>query len=178
MKKGLCILLLIIGGFKITALAANNFTLCNSKYALCTTAKCSLANDKEKLVSCKCDVKTGYSAGTKPCETVEHTSKGQLIYSRYYPIKSYVKCSNERPWAWCLDSPCWIDKKNPSKAMCACSLVKNKGDYIIVTDKYADATCTSDLYSSATVKDANQVTDFLKGQKDLQPFPIKVINSP
>lgn len=176
MKKGLWIFSFLIIGFNITALAAS-FSFCKSKYALCTTAKCTPAKDKEKLVSCKCDVKTGYSAGTKPCAAIEHTMQGQLIYSRYYPIKSYVKCSNERPWAWCLDSPCWIDKNNPTKAMCACTLVKNKGDYIIVTNTYTPGTCTTDIYSSATVKDANQITDFLKGQKELPPFPIKVINS-
>lgn len=176
MKNFILIFFLIITGFSTSALAAD-FFICNSKYALCTTAKCTPIAGKEGWASCTCSVMTGYSAGTKPCKKIKDTSKGQLIYSRYYPIKNYVRCSNNRPWAWCLDSPCIIDKKNPSKAMCMCSIVKNQGDYIIVTDKYSDATCNSGLYSSALVTQSNQMTNFLKTQNELPPFPIKVYNS-
>jgi len=39
------------------------------------------------------------------------------------------------------------------------------------------STCTTDLYSSATVTQVTQVTDFLKDNADLKPFDIKVLNS-
>jgi hypothetical protein len=48
----------------------------------------------------------------------------------------------------------------------------------VVTDTYDDSTCTTNLWSSATVTDANRVTDFLKTNDDLKPFDIKVLNSP
>jgi len=173
MKKGLLFALLIIITFPLTALATN-FTSCKSTYALCTTALCKPIAGKSDSVSCQCKVKTGYSAGTTPCQDVKKTDQGQVVYSRYYPIKNYVVCANDRPWAWCLDSPCVIDKKDPSKAACTCSVVKNQGNYIIVTDKNTKSTCTTGLYSSATVEEATQMTDFLKTQQNLQPFPIKV----
>jgi hypothetical protein len=175
MKKYIWILLFITVTLNLTA-KANSFTACKSTYALCTTARCTLVPGKKDIVSCNCDVKTGYSAGTTPCQKIQETKQRQLVYSRYYPIKSYVRCSNNRPWAWCLDKPCLIDKKNPSKAACACSLVKNLGDYIIVTDTYKKSTCTTGIISSATISQDTQITDFLKTQKELQPFTIKVIN--
>ena len=175
MKKNLLLCLLLVISFPIIA-KTSDFTLCKSKFALCTTAPCNPIPGKKGWVSCHCSVQDGYSVGTKPCSGLKDTSKGQIIKSRYYPIKSYAICKNDRPWAWCLDSPCVIDKNHPSKAKCLCSIVRNKEAYIIVTDKYTKSTCTTGLYSSATVHDATQVTDFLKKHKELPPFAIKVLN--
>lgn len=158
------------------AMKAFAFVACNGTYALCTTAKCTPEIDKKGVVFCSCDIKNGYSAATKQCQPMENTKNGQLIYSRYYPVKSYATCSNNRPWAWCLDKPCFVDKKNPSKAICICVLAKNLGDYVIVTDQYTNATCNTGIISSATVKQITDITDFLKNQNELHPFPIKVIN--
>src|ERR1700733_13268355 len=103
MKKTLLFSLFLASS--ITA-QADNFTLCKSTFALCTKALCEPIPGKTDMVSCHCIVKTGYSAGTKPCQEVKKTDAGKMVYSRYYPIKSYVVCTNNRPWAWCLDSPC------------------------------------------------------------------------
>lgn len=173
MKKGLYFFLLIIASTSINAYA--KFYVCKSKYALCTTAACTSLSGKNKLASCKCNVVTGYSAGTKPCKSAKQTRHGELIYSRYYPIKSYVACSNNRPWAWYLDMPCLIDKNNNSKASCSCSVVSNLGAYVIVpTSKNISKACTTGLISSATIPQSNEITAFLKTQKNLQPFPVKV----
>lgn len=56
--------------------------------------------------------------------------------------------------------------------------MNNQGDYVIVTDSYNDSTCTTDVWSSATVQQITQVTDFLKSKDQLKPFPIKVVNDP
>jgi hypothetical protein len=108
---------------------------------------------------------------------VKETPDGQQIRSRYYPVKSYAVCSNDRPWAWCLDKPCIVDKNNPQAALCTCDAVKNLGDYIIVTSKYTPATCATGVISSATVQQSEQITDYLKNKtKALPPFPIQVLN--
>ena len=180
MKQGILFFvffLLSLIQISITASAAAPFTVCKSEYALCTTATCTRIASKPGQVSCRCEVKKGYSAGQASCKGVKKTAKGQLIYSRYYPIKSYVACSNKRPWAWCLDKPCIVDKKNPGKAFCVCKLVQNLGTYVIVTDKYRSSTCTTGIISSATVSQVNQITEFLKTQKNLQPFVIKQMNN-
>jgi hypothetical protein len=112
------------------------------------------------------------------CQGEVETSAGQQIRSRYYPIKSYAICTNDRPWAWCLDKPCIVDKADLSKAACACMVAKDKGPYLIIADSYNASTCTTGLYSSATVTDVDQVTDFLKTSSELKPFDIKVLNAP
>lgn len=175
MKKVVLFIALIAANLGTHAVAAN-FTACQGTYALCTTAKCAPVTGKDDVVSCQCDVKTGYSAAANACEPVKQTNAGKMIYSRYYPIKDYVVCSNQRPWAWCLDKPCVINEHNPSKAACACSVVRDKGQYIIVTNRYTKTTCTTDLYSSATVDNVTQINDFLKTQSEIKPYPIKVIN--
>jgi hypothetical protein len=107
---------------------------------------------------------------------VKDTPKGQQIRSRYYPVHSYAVCSNDRPWAWCLDKPCIVDKNNPEAASCTCDVVKNLGDYVIVTSNYTPNTCTTGVISSATVQQITQVTDYLKTKtKVLTPFNIQVL---
>ena len=101
------------------------------------------------------------------------TAEGQQIHSRYYPVKSYAVCANNRPWAWCLDKPCIIDKNNPEAAACTCDVVKNLGAYVIVTTDYTPATCTTGVISSATVPQIDQATASLKKAKVLPPFPIR-----
>jgi hypothetical protein len=95
--------------------------------------------------------------------------------ARYFPIKSYAVCTNDRAWAWCLDKPCIIDKDDPTKAACACTTVKDQGPYGVVPDG-TDSSCTTGIISSATVQQIDQVTDFLKGSSELKPFDIKVLN--
>lgn len=174
MKKYLllCLFTLSFSG----AAQTSNFILCKSKFALCTTAPCNPIPGKKGWVLCQCKVQKGYSVGAKPCSEVKETNKGNRIKSRYYPLKTYAICKNDRPWAWCLDSPCIMDKKDPSKAKCLCSVARNKGPYLIATDKYTKNTCTTGLYSSATVKGSREIADFLKAHKELPPIPVTVLN--
>jgi hypothetical protein len=156
---------------------AQDFKVCKSTFALCTIARCDPIPGNDKQVACHCTVNHGYSAGQKPCEGIKDTPDGRQIGSRYYPVHSYAVCSNDRPWAWCLDKPCLIDKNNPQAASCTCDLVKNLGDYVIVTTDYTPATCTTGVISSATVAQTTQVTDYLKTRtKLLTPFKIRVLN--
>ena len=154
------------------------FKVCYSTYALCTTASCTPAGDSSDTVVCDCDVKTGYSVGMEDCSDVELTDDGDSIKSRYYPVKSYAACTNDRAWAFCLDKTCVIDNDDPAKARCDCTIARDQGSYVIVTDTYTEATCTTGIISSATVQDVDQVTEFLKSEPDLKPFPIKVLNEP
>ena len=155
---------------------AQQLKVCKSTFALCTIAACDPIPGNDKQVACHCTVNTSYSAGAEPCSGVKQTAEGQEIHSRYYPVKSYAVCSNDRPWAWCLDKPCIIDKNNPEAASCACDVVKNLGPYVIVTSNYTPETCTTGIISSATVPQINQATASLTSAKVLLPFPIQVLN--
>ena len=157
---------------------SSSFTMCKSTYALCTTAACVPIAGQKGNLNCPCSVHTGYSGGVKACKAVAHTAAGDLIYSRYYPVKAYAECSNDRPWAWCLDVPCLIDKNDPKKANCTCTVTKNQNPYVIVTDHYTAKTCTTGIISSATVSGITQISNFIQEQKLIPPFTIKVLNTP
>jgi len=155
---------------------AQDLKVCKSTFALCTIAHCDPIPGNDKQVACHCTVNNSYSAGAEPCSDVKNTPEGQQIHSRYYPVKSYASCSNDRPWAWCLDKPCLIDKNNPEAATCTCDLVKNLGAYVIVTGHYTPTTCTTGIISSATIAQIDQATASLKKAKVLMPFSIDVLN--
>ena len=155
---------------------AQDLKVCDSTFALCTVAWCDPIPGNDKQVSCHCTVNKGYSAGAEACSGIQQTPEGQQIRSRYYPVKSYAVCSNNRPWAWCLDKPCIIDKNNPEAAACKCDVVKDLGAYVIVTSNYMPTTCTTGVISSATVTQIDQATESLKKAKVLEPFPIQVLN--
>jgi len=155
-----------------------DFVVCSSTYALCTTALCSPIEGDDQNVSCVCDVTTSYSAGLTDCPGVQVTPGGEeTVVSRYFPIKSYLRCANDRPWAMCLDSPCVIDPDDPAKAACKCMLLADQGPYIVVNadGDYSNTTCQNGPNSYATVVDVRQVTRYLKTHDTpLKPFPIKV----
>jgi hypothetical protein len=177
-KQRLIVLPFILLMIPLTSQAQSqqqHFFVCKSTYALCTTAKCTPIPGKPD-VSCACDMKTGYSLGAQPCEEPKPTPQGEAVRSRYYPVKSYARCSNDRPWAYCLDMPCIVDKNDKTKAACTCSLAQNQGDYVVAGEIYTPSSCTTGILSSATVADVDRVTDYLKTQDNLHPFDIKVLN--
>lgn len=63
----------------------------------------------------------GYSVGTE-CEKPKTADDQTTVRSRYYPIPGYGSCSNEKPWAMCLDMPCVVDSNDKTKASCTCSV--------------------------------------------------------
>lgn len=163
---------------KATSTNATNFTVCKSTYALCTTAACTPIAGQKGNLNCGCSVQTGYSGGTKACQPVQHTAAGDQVYSRYYPVKAYAVCSNNRPWAWCLDVPCVIDPNDHSKANCTCTVATNQNPYIIVTNKFTKSTCTTGIISSATVQGITSISNFIQSKNLIPPFTIKVLNTP
>jgi hypothetical protein len=167
-----CGLALGLGG----AAEAQELKVCDGAFALCTIAPCDPIPGSNGQVACHCTVNQGYSVGAEACQGVKDTPEGQQVRSRYYPVKSYAVCSNDRPWAWCLDKPCVIDKNNPEAATCTCDAVKNLGPYVIVTSNYTATTCTTGIISSATVSQIDQATEAAKASKVLPPFPIQVLN--
>ncbi|MGE5259300.1 MAG: hypothetical protein ACM3MH_00320 [Actinomycetota bacterium] len=167
--------LTVIPARHATAAESPKFEVCDSTYALCTSARCTPISGEMNTVFCKCDVKTGLSIGKTSCHSKVESPEGTQIISRYYPLKTYAVCTNERRWASCFDMPCIIDKKDPSKTTCSCQLVSGEGPWLMITDSYNASICTTGLYSSASVEESKRTTDFLKTSK-LKPFEVKVLS--
>jgi hypothetical protein len=162
--------------------SSTEFTLCSSTYALCTDADCTPIPGQTGNLSCGCQVHTGYSAATQACQSGQ-AKPGGKIKSRYFPVESYEICSNIRPWAWCLDVPCTIDKKGPSidkkgpsKATCTCTTVDNQSPWVGQANN--PASCTNGIISSATVQGIEKIGRFINDQKLWPPFTPKVLKNP
>jgi hypothetical protein len=152
--------------------SSNSFKLCQSRYALCTNADCTPIPGQAGNVSCGCEVHTGYSAATQACDK----KPGSKIKSRYFPVASYEICSNARPWAWCLDVPCVIDKKDPSRATCTCTMTENQGDWVGQANN--PGSCSTGIISSATVQGIETIDRYINNQKLWPPFTVQVLTSP
>jgi len=155
------------------------FRVCNATFALCTIAMCDPIPGNPGQVTCHCTVNEGYSVGSGQVACEDLQKQRPKLSSRYYPTKVVAKCSEDRPWAFCLDSPCQIDENNPRAASCQCTLENTKKTsdpvvpWVVVTSAYSPATCTTGIVSSATVKDVETVTEFLKSNTFLRPFRIR-----
>jgi len=180
-------MLLLTSGKPLRAQAAAKesqpkFRVCNETYALCTRAKCVRHGDG---YSCTCEVRTGPSAGgyTQACNPPVKVTPGTPLPSRYFPIKSMVVCSSPkgtepRPWAWCLDMPCTVDK-DTTTAKCECTKPpkEQRAEPFVFyprKDSCDLSGCEEGIISSATVEDVQEVTEFL-AHSSLKPFDIKVL---
>jgi len=157
--------------------------VCSGTYALCTTAKCTPTSDGN--YSCPCSVQVGASVGSSSSCVEAAPKVGLQVPSRYHPVKGFVACANGRTWAWCLDKKCTIESVGPDgggTATCTCTPAQTPaGDYyVIVTDSpYTSATCTTDVWSSASVQQILQATGAYQGAKGTpQPMNILAIEPP
>lgn len=144
---------LIIVTMHQTAMAV----VCEGEYALCTAAKCEPNPDNEKEALCVCTAQVGPSIGLESCRSARTVKGEKTINSRYYPVTSYLSCPGNKPWADCMDSVCTVDKENPAKAVCVCTIVKNKGKYVLASDSCNKSECSSGLYAGFYYDEVTQV---------------------
>jgi hypothetical protein len=159
--------------------SAKQFQVCSGYFALCTTATCSKQGNSYACGDCK--VESGYSAGLSSvaCSSIPKVkpTTGQELSSRYSPIRSYVACENDRPWAMCLDSLCKMNSDGKT-ATCTCSISHGQ-PYVYTTSSSSSKGCDgSEVISSVTVSGLQTMTDFLKKSKSLPALPIKVLPAP
>jgi hypothetical protein len=187
--KMLPITLLMIAGSSLTALAQEApqpkpFQLCQGTYSLCTFSECgpAQAQGNQITTACSCHVWQGYSVGTE-CEKPKTVDGQTMVRSRYYPIPGYGSCSNDQPWAMCLDMPCVVDSNDKTKASCTCSVENRKdvkqgqGEQKNYLVKYGSG-CPTGIISSATVFDLNTITTWLENHQDDIPIQDFIIAPP
>ena len=115
-----------------SAIPVGGGTLCvdTPRFALCTSAPCQIDTSDPKYAICDCVVESGANWGKSTCE--ERMPRDTELRSDFSPIQAgpplYLKgliCCNER-WASCLDAPCTLDPKDPTKATCKCSVATTR----------------------------------------------------
>ncbi len=156
-----------------------DFKVCQSTYALCTTASMHAGRGHQGYRGLRLRGEDGlFGRSSKIArpkkwrQAPEQKSSRVIFRSRAMPSAPMTGPGSV------LDKPCTIDKDDPTKASCACTSVKDQGPYIIITDTLTSITPaprTSTPRRRWT--QVTQVTDFLKTNADLKPFDIEVLNS-
>jgi peroxiredoxin len=159
-----------------TSVKVGSAYICLQKYALCTNAPCRPDPRDPKVVICDCVVKGGYSVGLTPC--AHRAPRGSNLYSTFSTelVTGNVRamtCGANIPWANCVDAPCKLDGDDPSKATCACPVVKT-GPSFTLGGNCDTSTCGKTVWSGAhTNLGGPQVAAALKrlGQPLATPQP-------
>ena len=117
--------------------SSSNIIKCNMKYGLCPAARCVPDPYDDSKAVCMCDVVTGpnYSVGIDDCEKIKpymSNSGQEVIFSDFSPIIEKMgyhlqKCHPEEVNLNCMNKICSVDPNDPSKAICLCDKLDNKG---------------------------------------------------
>lgn len=143
--------------------------LCDQRFALCTDAPCVPSKTDPGVVICNCVIEdSGYSVGFKSCD--ERAPSGDKLHSNFSTAlvtstSRSLTCPAQYQWANCLDVPCTVDPKDPTRVNCDCLLVKT-GPSVTFGGNCDAATCSSVIWSAAT-PDLPGSTQLEKGMKQL-----------
>jgi thiol-disulfide isomerase/thioredoxin len=143
--------------------------LCDQRFALCTDASCVPSKTDPGVVICNCVIEdSGYSVGFKSCD--ERAPSGDKLHSNFSTAlvtstSRSLTCPAQYQWANCLDVPCTVDPKDPTRVNCDCLLVKT-GPSVTFGGNCDTATCSSVIWSAAT-PDLPGSAQLEKGMKEL-----------
>ena len=152
--------------------------LCDQQYAICSAARCIPNPENPDEALCFCAVKEGKSLGHMPCpRRAPHTDNQGLrhvvsTFSFAEADKPVMTCPNGTPWTDCLDKPCIIDPLDPSKAICMCAIMRS-GAFQTYGGDCDQSTCANSYWSSATVANNKEFTQFLTAALKMKQSPVK-----
>jgi hypothetical protein len=111
------------------AVAGGHICLDTKQFALCATSKCTLSPDNPKEMGCPCVVASGPNWGVK----TTCADRAKSLTSTFSPIevaqkKALLVCKDKRTWADCMDAPCKLDARDPTRATCICP-IKNSAPW-------------------------------------------------
>ena len=115
----------------------NKIVKCNMKFGLCPAAKCVPNPYDSSKAYCFCDVATGtnYSVGNSSCENIRpytNDSGEEIIFSDFSPVINKMgyhleSCPAEAVNLNCMNKICSVYPNDPTKALCICDKLDNKG---------------------------------------------------
>jgi hypothetical protein len=154
--------------------------LCHQQYALCTSAICIPQPGDPSQAICTCDVEEGPSMSTVACEKLQPSTDSHGIRTVFSTFsqeqlkqgKKGMKCPSGTPWTWCLNKRCTVDPSNPSKAICICDVVRT-GEWMTLGGNCDTSTCETGYWSGASMKDAEESSDFMKRILGFEQTPFK-----
>jgi hypothetical protein len=157
-------------------------TLCEGKYALCTSAACTpiptLDPKSGKIVVnralCECEVANGPSLGDQACAARAPQENGRFLVSAYSfgetAIRPAMTCPTGTSWAYCFDQPCVVDSKDTSKAQCTCQ-VRTSSEYVTLGGNCDKTKCSATLWSAATPDGFKGLAELMARGQGLKSAP-------
>jgi hypothetical protein len=153
--------------------------LCQQQFALCTSAPCIPQPGNPKVAMCMCAVEDGPNLASQPCDTLKPSTDANGIRSLYsqFALKQFasglktLKCPSGTPWTWCLNKPCTVDPADPTKAICACDVLRT-GEWITGGGNCDAGTCKTAYWSGAPVSDFNDGINFLLKSTNRSDSPV------
>lgn len=130
----------IFGAGGVRADSSGGQVICLGRYALCSSAQCTvIAGDKEH-VSCACELPPeGLNIGDSTCQQraqklTSTFSLWDLTATKDKKAKRSIACTGEHAgaWAFCLDAPC--TEESDGKATCTCKLMPKSDYYTFIRD--------------------------------------------
>jgi hypothetical protein len=154
--------------------------LCHQDYALCTSAMCVPDPSDSSKAICFCDVESGASMSTVPCDSLKPSTDSHNISTIYstFSFKQYttgkkgMKCPEGTPWTNCLNKRCTVDPTNAKKAICVCDVMR-KGEWTTLGGDCDTTTCSTGYWSGTTIKDHDEGIAFFIKALAIQESPVK-----
>jgi hypothetical protein len=141
------------------------------KYGLCPAAQCIPNPYDDTKAYCWCDVMNGvnYSVGNNNCQDIyPYTSNSgqEVIFSDFSPIINklgyhMINCPPEEVNLNCMNKICSVDPNNPSKAICICDKIDNKGMNWVTYNKNGEPKVCN-YKSGATIQGQKNTNAFIK----------------
>ena len=132
--------------------------ICNQEYVLCTSAPCIPDPRHPDYAICSCVVEKGESIGYKSCEErapKEVKFKVKQLISTFsfeqFKTKKSLTCAKGIPWTNCVDSPCTVNPRDPSQAICSCKIL-NEQSFLTFGGNCEVKNCENGFWSGATIE--------------------------
>ena len=136
------------------AIQASQPIVCDNQYALCNAAACQPIPGVKGKVLCRCSVWNGKNVGYSTCQQRQpQTQRDQkaIVSTFSFGGSHYqsMNCPAGKPWASCLDQPCFIDSHHQRRAFCTCNIKYNSA-YLTFAGGCDVKNCSKAIWSGAT----------------------------
>lgn len=135
--------------------AADEPILCDQTYALCAAAKCVPHPRNPDYAICACDNFDGDSVGLESCAKRAGTTGSNdthFIVSTFSfeNTPAYeMTCPTDTIWTNCMDAPCTVDPRDPSRSLCSCPIMGPAEGIITLGGDCDTSTCANSYWSAA-----------------------------
>jgi hypothetical protein len=122
------------------AAESSRFEVCDSTYALCTTARCTPISGEMNTVFCKCDVKTGLSIGQNTLPQRGRKPRGDADHLALLPGQDLCRLHQRLALGLVFRHAVHRRQEGCEQGHLPCQVVSGEGSYLMITESYNAST--------------------------------------